>query len=450
MKTRLPDQIFILQSKDEMRHPYEATLLQLCDKVVWFTSYDQLIAVSEREVASVIIVDLDCVGLARQEHLTQLRALFAESDLIALSSTDSSQLALLCLRSGFVDFILKPASPEELSWVVRKCEQRRDFLNRIQSPGTGMVGAITRISTCTTPTLVQLSVLEYLHRLLDSQGSAWLDIDLKNPESTKITCSVPRNAPISEINYEIPYDALRAKKDLVFLGEENEMGKLILPCRDFPKNGIFIWGIRKPITTRLLNQCRLIIEHADISLLNLQKFDEIKQQTFIDDLTGLYNSRYLKYALATAILKSKQPGKHFSVLFIDVDHFKNINDQHGHLVGSEFLTTIAKTIKNAVRAIDPVFRYGGDEFVVIVQETDVQGAKEIAERIRKNIERRVFVLGICKIRTTVSIGIATYPEHAAERDEILRLADQAMYSVKRTSRNAVHLAFEATPTLKAA
>ena len=104
---------------------------------------------------------------------------------------------------------------------------------------------------------------------------------------------------------------------------------------------------------------------------------------------------------------------------------------------------IGRTVKNAVRRIDHVFRYGGDEFVVILNETGIDGATEIAERIRKNIERRVFVIKECRIQTTVSIGIATYPDHAADRDTLLRLADEAMYSAKNRTRNAVCLAIDA-------
>ncbi|MEZ4749567.1 MAG: GGDEF domain-containing protein [Bdellovibrionota bacterium] len=156
----------------------------------------------------------------------------------------------------------------------------------------------------------------------------------------------------------------------------------------------------------------------------------LKQQTFVDDLTGLYNSRFLKFAITNAIMKCRDPNQSFSILFIDVDHFKQVNDKYGHVIGSEFLVAIGKTIKNAVRGIDPAFRYGGDEFVVILHNSDTEGARVIAERIRKNIERRVFIIQDQKLSTTVSIGIATYPIHAAERETLLQLADEAMYSAK--------------------
>src|SRR5690606_4744196 len=104
--------------------------------------------------------------------------------------------------------------------------------------------------------------------------------------------------------------------------------------------------------------------------------------------SGLFNARYLKFCLPRHVEKSRTSGTPFSVLFIDVDHFKSINDSHGHLVGSDFLVAIARTIKHTVRGADPVFRYGGDEFVVILESMAAEGATEIAERIRRHVERR--------------------------------------------------------------
>jgi diguanylate cyclase (GGDEF)-like protein len=215
---------------------------------------------------------------------------------------------------------------------------------------------------------------------------------------------------------------------------------LILAGQEYPKSAVFVFKSGRSSSSKNLSLAMLLLNHAELTLLNLEQLDELKQQTFVDDLTGLYNSRFLKYAVTNAIVKCKDPGDSFSVLFVDVDHFKSINDKYGHVVGSEFLVAIGRTIKNAIRGIDPAFRYGGDEFVVILNKIGTKGAKEIAERIRTHIERRVFFIKGQQLRTTVSIGIANYPEHAQEREALLKLADEAMYSAKKSTRNAVHLA----------
>jgi two-component system, cell cycle response regulator len=433
--------VYILQETDEMRHPYESALGPVGAEVVWFQSADKLLNSTGREPLAVI-VDFDCVAQPVEKEIERLRAYYGNSDLIALSSSDSAQLALQCLRSGFVDFLLKPTSPEELAWCIRKCQQRREVLQRLSDKKSSMVRAVTQISSCTTPTLVRIYLLEYLQSLFQGMGAAWLRLDARGPEFMRVLCAVPKRMDMSQVLFELPFEniSFEKKERIVVKNKKNTKRKLLLPCEDYPQGGIFVWGIPDKVTKRLLTRATTLIEHAELSLLNLRKFDEVKQQTFVDDLTGLYNSRYLKFALNNFIQRCKEPNQHFSVLFIDIDHFKKVNDEHSHMLGSEFLVTIGKTIKHTVRKIDPVFRYGGDEFVVLLNGTEVEGAMEIAERIRKSIERRIFLIKDAKIQTTVSIGIATYPIHASDRDTLLKLADEAMYSAKKQTRNAVHLA----------
>jgi two-component system cell cycle response regulator len=440
------ESLFILQETDEMRHPYENALHSVVNRetqLVWFHSLDGLLESAPKMEPVALIIDLDCLTQPIEPQIEQLRAQFPSSDLVALSSSDSSQLALQCIRSGFVDFLLKPASPEELAYSIRKSQQRREFIQRMEDPRTNVVRAVTQISSCTTPTLARLYTLENLLLLLKAKGAAWLTVDPRSRKLTKFVCTVPRRIESAKVIRKLPFSRIDFKNPRTVISRNSGNGErsVFMPFRGFSEGALFIWGIEEAVGSRTLSSAQLLLEHSELSLLNIQKFDEVKQQTFVDDLTGLYNSRYLKYALTNSVLRCKEPNQRFSVLFIDVDHFKTINDRYSHLVGSEFLVTIGKTIKNAVRRIDPVFRYGGDEFVVILNDTGVEGAKEIGERVRKNIERRIFVIKEHRIQTTVSIGIATYREHANDRDTLLRLADEAMYAAKRETRNAVHLAF---------
>ncbi|MCB0403152.1 MAG: diguanylate cyclase [Bdellovibrionales bacterium] len=433
--------IFVLQPQDEIRHPYEHALWPLCEKVVWFSRYMSLMNY-EKEEPGVLIVDLDCLSSPLEVQLQQIRRQFPGTDLIALSSSDSAQVALQCIRSGFADFLLKPTSPEELAWSVRKCQQHQEMIQRLapDDSKTGLVRAVTQISSCTTPTLVQLYTLEYMQSVMHCEGAAWLEAEGDSFTDTEVLCSVPKNTPTSLVLAQVPNQAFPERLDepLVHPTKGNKCN-VLLACQNYPKSSILLWGVDKSELSHL-SMAKLIQEHGDLCLLNLQKFEELKQQTFVDDLTGLYNSRFLKFAITNAIMKCRDPNQSFSILFIDVDHFKQVNDKYGHVIGSEFLVAIGKTIKNAVRGIDPAFRYGGDEFVVILHNADTEGARVIAERIRKNIERRVFIIQDQKLSTTVSIGIATYPVHAAERETLLQLADEAMYSAKKSTRNAVHLA----------
>lgn len=171
-------------------------------------------------------------------------------------------------------------------------------------------------------------------------------------------------------------------------------------------------------------------------------FQNTELLCYMDDVTKLYNSRYLKQSIGTEIKRSLRYKKKVSLLFLDIDCFKSVNDSYGHLVGSETLTEVAVVLKNSVRGTDIVARYGGDEFVIILPETSLEEAMVIAERIRRKVERYRFgTKRNLKISLTLSIGIATCPKHALTSEGLLQKADTAMYQAKNTvSKNTICVA----------
>jgi len=177
------------------------------------------------------------------------------------------------------------------------------------------------------------------------------------------------------------------------------------------------------------------------SLLNAERGAQTHNLIYIDDLTKLYNSRYLNVVLDRELKRSERYRNFFSVLFMDLDFFKRVNDSHGHLVGTRVLVEAGNVLRQCVRETDTVVRYGGDEFVVLLVETRAEEALVVAERMRKMVEEKAFgsELGL-DIRLTISIGIAAFPEHALTKQHLLILADQAMYRGKDSTRNVVYLA----------
>ncbi len=431
--------IFILHHFDEMRHPYNAALAPYCRRVKWFSNQETLLAAARKETPLIVIVDLECLTAAIDQDLEAIKLRFTESDFIALSSDHSAQNALHCLRLGFAEFLLKPTSPAELAWSVRKCIDHREVYQNHRAAKQDIWKVAARISACHTPSIVRLSTLRYISDTLGANGAVWFRQEAADPTVLSITPSEKLPLPVQQSLVKLFKKTLPKKRRLI-RAMKSQMFKLFIPCRD-TQQGILVWEIKQKPPRVKLEAAEAIRQYGEVSLLNISRFEEVKQETFIDDLTGLFNSRYLKFALSNAITRANEHNQSFSILFIDVDHFKSINDKHGHLVGSDFLVAIARTIKNAVRQIDPVFRYGGDEFVVILLDTALDGAKEIGERIRRNIEKRVFHIQTQEVKTTVSIGIAAYPEHTRERDTLLQLADAAMYHAKKHTRNAVFLAF---------
>ncbi len=186
--------------------------------------------------------------------------------------------------------------------------------------------------------------------------------------------------------------------------------------------------------TDFLNMYAQQIELA-ITIANL--FEKVKEQAVTDGLTGLYNRRYFEEYLKKEVIRSLRVNQPFSVIGLDLDYLKKINDTYGHTSGDLAIKTIAEVLKSNARSIDTAARMGGEEFNIILPGVGSEGAMIAAERIRKTIEETpIETIG----HITASIGVATFLEHSDNIEDILELTDQAMYLSKRNGRNQVTLA----------
>ena len=168
-----------------------------------------------------------------------------------------------------------------------------------------------------------------------------------------------------------------------------------------------------------------------------RRADEAQRAAAVDNMTGLSTYRVLSDRLAFEIERSKRSNEGFAVLFLDLDRFKDVNDRYGHEAGNDILRAVAGEIKNAVRASDVAARYGGDEFVVILTRTDLQGGARVAEALRAGIEGVGRRLGYAPGLVTVSIGLAEFDPHQPSEGDLLVSADRALYRAKAAGRNAV-------------
>jgi diguanylate cyclase (GGDEF)-like protein len=180
-------------------------------------------------------------------------------------------------------------------------------------------------------------------------------------------------------------------------------------------------------------------EHLKLVQKALRKSEQkFRKQAIHDNLTGLYNTRYLYRALAELIKKSAPHGLIFSLVFMDIDNFKQVVDTHGHLNASKALQEIAATIKTTLRPPAYGVAYGGDEFVLVLPGFDKQQALDMAETIRKRIKETIYLqkAGL-KVCISSSLGVSTFPDDADTLTELLALADQAMFSVKERGKDSV-------------
>lgn len=188
---------------------------------------------------------------------------------------------------------------------------------------------------------------------------------------------------------------------------------------------------------------RGLLEPAAIALANALQLERAEALSVTDDLTRLYNSRFLNQALRRETKRALRSGKALSLLFIDLDGFKAVNDNHGHLNGSRALVEAAAVIRGSARETDFVARFGGDEFAVVLPDTGPEGAISVAERIRDRIAEHHFLTGDhLDVRLTASVGIATLPDVAGSAEELVQAADRAMYKVKATGKNGIFTAID--------
>jgi diguanylate cyclase (GGDEF)-like protein len=194
-------------------------------------------------------------------------------------------------------------------------------------------------------------------------------------------------------------------------------------------------------TKRDMNLLLTLVEPAAIALENAFLFQKTQELTVTDDLTKLYNSRYVNGYLERAIESARETSGSLAVMFLDLDGFKSVNDRHGHFYGSRTLREVGGLLRSAVREEDVVSRYGGDEFVIVLPDTDAQGALAVAERIRTAVKNHRFLAEFgLDARLSASLGLSLYPDHGQEPQELMQKADQAMYSVKEHGKDAVRVA----------
>ncbi len=201
--------------------------------------------------------------------------------------------------------------------------------------------------------------------------------------------------------------------------------------------GTLVAGSRKKaaLDPDVLRMLEVLAIQAAQAVLRAQLFEQMEKMATTDGLTGLLNHRTFQSRADEALAQAKRYGRKCSIILTDIDHFKSVNDTYGHPMGDQVLKGVARIIRDKARDTDIVARYGGEEFAIVMPETDAKGALVIAERIREGVMAEVFQTENGPLKVTLSLGIATSPEHGVEKQRLVDLSDQCLYHAKRHGRN---------------
>jgi len=418
-------------------------------------SSEAALAALHSEPADLIVSDLSMPGLSGIELLEEVRRTHPSVDFLLLTANATVESAVRALRMGAADYLTKPVHAEELAVVVERVLAQRRLIAENEKLRENLltVESCRNLVRCLEPAEIYTSALDLLLQHLPRQRGLALFHRSSIPtdgiafrgfselETRTLRSALIDDKPIDidavervEIVAEGPlHDTLRA------VGIE--CGPVaVVPLRGSEKEVGVLWLFEdgRRFEPAELDRARLIAGHAELALRNAERYNEAKDRAFIDDVTEVYNARYLLQATDREIHRADRYGNPLTVLFLDLDRFKLVNDQYGHLVGSRALRRLSEVLLTCIRQVDTLARYGGDEFTILLPDTRHDVALDIAERIRKLVEDTLFEAGRdTPFRLSISIGVGTFPEHGRNRTSLLDAADKAMYRAKSLGRNCV-------------
>jgi diguanylate cyclase (GGDEF)-like protein len=403
----------------------------------------------------VVVTDLSMPEMDGLELIEKIKREQPRTDVIVLTGHASLETALQAMRLGAADYLRKPVEGPEIVYGVKRTILRR----RLVSENEGLRGWVqafesSRVLTSSLETQDILPLaIDILLQLLQRERAVGRVV-YGDPRVQDTLClrgfaaqvgSQIREAIHTGKLFEIPEFEEPARESsqgcpepLVRLGIDDAM--LVLPVRLMGRSvgGVWVFADGREFRDDEVERSKVVAGQAELALVNAEKFLQARERAFVDDVTDLYNARYLLAALDREVSRAHRYGLEVSVLFLDLDHFKRVNDEHGHLVGSGVLRELGGVLQACVRSIDTVGRYGGDEFTILLVDTGIAGALQVAERIRRTVASTRF-RGERKLdlSLTLSAGAATYPIHGMTWQELLDKSDKSMYLAKALGRDKV-------------
>jgi two-component system cell cycle response regulator len=393
-----------------------------------------------RLAPDVVVIDPWSGDAPGEDVIDQLRRvrdpLGAAPEVIVVTSLHDVDAAVECLHRGAADYIVKPVAAGRLRLAIARALERLRLLNE---------------NVRLRQDLALYAAAQRMLETLDAQTLSAFGLDA--------LCSFTR----ADAGVLFHGDACVAERG-VSEAERHALARLPRPVNftdriALPKDDPILHRFQEAMLLDLDDARAAVLlssqafdaareEHALFLARQLQtafrnglRFADAEREARRDSLTGLWNARAFQESVHGLVAQATEAKASFSVLFLDVDHFKSVNDRFGHTTGSRLLVELADVLSGCLREGDVVARYGGDEFTVLLPEVDIDAALRVAERIRATIAAHPFsaARGVT-LPVTVCVGVASFPRHAQDAQAILDMADRAMYVGKGSIRNSVHVA----------
>jgi two-component system, cell cycle response regulator len=372
---------------------------------------------------------------------------------VMVTALDQPEDRVKGLEAGADDFLTKPVNDLALFCRVKSLVRLKMLTDelRARSPNGETVRLIARQDNADTARPGKVLVIDNRTTTSERTKSALVphhEVAIVDDPLTAVMHAAETRYELIIINLDMDnVDGLRLCSQLKSLERTRQTPILIVVAPDDHQRllraldmGVNDYLIRPIDKQELLARANTQIKRCRYTDQLRSHVQATMELAVTDPLTGLYNRRYMESQTAALVEHAINRGKSLSLLALDVDHFKAVNDENGHAVGDRVLQELASRLKQAIRNIDMICRIGGEEFVIVLPNTNVEVAAKIADRMRRSISGKPFNVGARNgpLTITVSIGVAAVEGSSDTMDAILKRADEALYSAKRSGRNRVN------------
>ena len=434
----------------------EAKLMAEYFEVITAFNGEDGIARAEEENPDIILLDVMMPGLDGYETCRRLKASETTKHIpvVMVTALDQQSDRVKGIEAGADDFLTKPVDDVELFARIKslvRVKLMSDELRLRQTTGREF-GVIPQSDAGKNEfDDVKILVVEdrdvYVHQLREALDPQYeVDVDT-HPDEALFRLKLDQDYDLAIVSLGLQdRDGLRLCSQIRSMDESRQLPILILvgpQDRERMVRGLEMGVsdyISHPIDgNELMARVKAQIRRKRYQDQLREDFQSSIEMAITDQLTGLYNRRYLSSHLSNLVEETHEKGATISCLILDIDYFKKVNDTYGHDVGDQVLIEFARRISKNVRGMDLACRYGGEEFVIIMPETDISFAHMVAERLRQDVAMAPFQIDadVSQLDITVSIGVTASEGDGDSADEFLKRADQALYQAKKDGRNKV-------------